>query len=151
VGFDLAEGLVASGRDDLFKRVPGDRRAVANVIMNQLAATGVAPDKVDATELGKLVEARERIPRAAFDEAIARVGQAGFSADPYLAEESVSDEAALAPIVERIVAANPAQVEQYRNGKDGLLGFFVGQVMKETQGKADPKVVNELLRRVLAV
>jgi len=150
VGFDLAEGLVASGRDDLFKRVPGERRAVANVIMNQLAATGVAPDKVDATELGKLVEARERIPRAAFDEAIARVGQAGFSADPYLAEESVSDEAALAPIVERIVAANPAQVEQYRNGKDGLLGFFVGQVMKETQGKADPKVVNELLRRVLA-
>jgi aspartyl-tRNA(Asn)/glutamyl-tRNA(Gln) amidotransferase subunit B len=120
------------------------------VIMNQLAATGVAPETADAIELGKLVEARERIPRAAFDEAIARVGQAGFSADPYLAEESVSDEAALAPIVERIVAANPAQVEQYRNGKDGLLGFFVGQVMKETQGKADPKVVNELLRRVLA-
>jgi aspartyl-tRNA(Asn)/glutamyl-tRNA(Gln) amidotransferase subunit B len=150
VGFDLAEGLVTSGRDALFARVPGERRAVANVIMNQLAATGVDPRTVDAAELGKLVEARERIPRSAFDEAIDRIGEAGFSADVYLAEESLSDEGALMPIVERIVAASPTQVEQYRGGKDGLLGFFVGQVMKETRGKADPKVVNELVRRALA-
>jgi aspartyl-tRNA(Asn)/glutamyl-tRNA(Gln) amidotransferase subunit B len=150
VGFDLAEGLVTSGRDALFARVPGERRAVANVIMNQLAATGVDPRTVDAAELGKLVEARERIPRSAFDEAIDRIGEAGFSADVYLAEESLSDEGALTQIVERIVAASPTQVEQYRAGKDGLLGFFVGQVMKETRGKADPKVVNELVRRALA-
>jgi aspartyl-tRNA(Asn)/glutamyl-tRNA(Gln) amidotransferase subunit B len=41
-------------------------------------------------------------------------------------------------------------VESYRGGKEGLLGFFVGQVMRETQGKADPKVVNDLLRQKLS-
>jgi aspartyl-tRNA(Asn)/glutamyl-tRNA(Gln) amidotransferase subunit B len=53
-------------------------------------------------------------------------------------------------VIERIIEANPGQVEQYRGGKEGLLGFFVGQVMKETQGKADPRVVNELVRSKLS-
>jgi aspartyl-tRNA(Asn)/glutamyl-tRNA(Gln) amidotransferase subunit B len=52
-------------------------------------------------------------------------------------------------VIEKILAANEAQVEQYRSGKEGLLGFFVGQVMKETGGKANPKVVNERLREKL--
>ena len=55
----------------------------------------------------------------------------------------------LEPIVDAILAANPAQVEQYRGGKDGLLGFFVGQVMKETKGEADARAVNELVRAKL--
>jgi Asp-tRNA(Asn)/Glu-tRNA(Gln) amidotransferase B subunit len=52
--------------------------------------------------------------------------------------------------VDRILAENPAQVEAYRNGKEGLLGFFVGQVMKETNGKANPRVVSELVRSKLS-
>jgi len=48
-----------------------------------------------------------------------------------------------------VLAANPDQVATYRGGKEGVLGFLVGQVMKETQGKADPKVVNRLLREKL--
>jgi aspartyl-tRNA(Asn)/glutamyl-tRNA(Gln) amidotransferase subunit B len=52
-------------------------------------------------------------------------------------------------VIDGILAANPGQVEAYRGGKEGLLGFFVGQVMKETQGKADPRVVNERLRERL--
>ena len=48
-----------------------------------------------------------------------------------------------------MLAANPEQVESYRGGKEGLLGFFVGQVMKETEGRANPKLVNELLREKL--
>ena len=52
-------------------------------------------------------------------------------------------------MIDRILAANPEQAEQYRGGKHGLLGFFVGQVMKETGGKANAKVVNELLREKL--
>jgi aspartyl-tRNA(Asn)/glutamyl-tRNA(Gln) amidotransferase subunit B len=149
LGFALAEGLVTSGRDSLYERVPGDRRAVANVLMNQLAGAGVDAAAVDPAELGRLIEARDRIPRRAFDEAIARAGDPGFSADPYLAREAVSDAAELEPLVERILAANPGQVAAYRGGKQGLLGFFVGQVMKETGGGADPKVVNELLRAKL--
>jgi Asp-tRNA(Asn)/Glu-tRNA(Gln) amidotransferase B subunit len=101
-------------------------------------------------ELAKLVEARDRIPRAAFDEAIASLGDPGFSADPYLAQEAVSDAAELKPIVARILEANPGQVEAYRGGKEGLLGFFVGQVMKETDGTANPRVVSELVREKLS-
>jgi Asp-tRNA(Asn)/Glu-tRNA(Gln) amidotransferase B subunit len=61
----------------------------------------------------------------------------------------VSDEDALGPIVDTVIASHPEQVETYRGGKEGVLGFLVGQVMRETQGKADPKVVNQLLREKL--
>ncbi len=149
IGFELAEGLVTSGRDRLYERVEGERRAVANVIMNQLAGAGVDPDAVNASELARLIEGRDRIPRSAFDEAIGKVAEPGFSADPYLAQEAVTDAAALEPVIAELLAANPGQVEAYRGGKEGLLGFFVGQVMKATGGKADPKVVSELLRERL--
>ena len=149
IGFDLAEGLVTSGRDRLFERVGGDRKAVANVLMNQFAATGIDPDTVDAEELTKLIEARDSIPRQAFTEALAASGDPGFSAEKYLGDGQISDTSDLVPIVEQILAANPGQVEAYRGGKEGLLGFFVGQVMKETEGRANPKLVNELLREKL--
>ncbi len=92
------------------------------------------------------MEARERIPRKAFDDAIAALAEPGFSADQYLAQEAVSDTATLEPLVDALIEANPGQVAAYRNGKTGLLGFFVGQVMKETQGQADARVVSELVR-----
>jgi aspartyl-tRNA(Asn)/glutamyl-tRNA(Gln) amidotransferase subunit B len=151
VGFELADGLVTSDRDRLFERVGGDRRVVANVLMNQLAGAGVEPDSVDARELERLIGARDRIPRTAFDEAIANAGQPGFSADAYLIQEAVSDAAGLDPLIEEILAANPGQVEAYRGGKEGLLGFFVGQVMKATEGRANPKVASERLREKLRV
>jgi aspartyl-tRNA(Asn)/glutamyl-tRNA(Gln) amidotransferase subunit B len=149
IGFDLSEGLVVSGRDRLYEATPGNRRSVGNVIMNQLAATGVDPDAVDPSQLARLVEARERIPRATFDEAMARVGEPAFSADEYVAEVAISDAEELDPIIDRILADNPGQVAAFRAGKDGLLGYFVGQVMKETSGKANPKVVSERVRQRL--
>ena len=149
VGFDLAEGLVASGRDRLYERVPGDRRAVANVLMNQFAASGVDPTAVNADELGKLIEARTMIPRATFIKALAESGNGEFSAEKYLAEAAITDTAELDPILERVLAANESQVASYKAGKEGVLGYLVGQVMKETQGKANPKIVNELLREKL--
>jgi aspartyl-tRNA(Asn)/glutamyl-tRNA(Gln) amidotransferase subunit B len=145
--------LVTGGLDSLWAETVAagaDAVAASNVIANQLVGAGIQPGSVDAEELAKLVDARERIPRKAFDEAIAHVAEPGFSAEPYLAQESVSDTAALEPIVDAILAANPAQVEQYRGGKEGLLGFFVGQVMKETKGQADARVVNELVRAKLS-
>ena len=63
----------------------------------------------------------------------------------------VADASELDPVIDAILAANPGQVEAYQGGKEGLLGFFVGQVMKETQGKADARVVNERLREKLSV
>ncbi len=61
----------------------------------------------------------------------------------------ITDEGAIKEIVQKIVDANPAQVQAYKNGKTNLLGFFVGQVMKETKGRANPKTVNELLRGII--
>jgi aspartyl-tRNA(Asn)/glutamyl-tRNA(Gln) amidotransferase subunit B len=152
LSFYDADVLVTGGLDRLWSKVVdagADPKESANVLANQFVATGVDPAAVDARELAKLVEARAEIPRAAFDEALAKVGGPGFSADPYLEQKVVADAAALDPVIERILAASPDQVEQYRGGKHGLLGFFVGRVMKETGGTADPRVVNERVRSLL--
>jgi aspartyl-tRNA(Asn)/glutamyl-tRNA(Gln) amidotransferase subunit B len=60
--------------------------------------------------------------------------------------EQVSDSGAIEKIIDDVIAGNRAQVDAYRGGKEGLFGFFVGQVMKASQGKANPKVVNEILK-----
>ncbi len=78
-------------------------------------------------------------------------GESGAPAD--IAEkfgmQQITDTTAIEKAVDDVIAANTAQVEQYRSGKTGLLGFFVGGVMKATGGKANPAVVNELLRKKL--
>jgi aspartyl-tRNA(Asn)/glutamyl-tRNA(Gln) amidotransferase subunit B len=150
---ERATVLVTGGLDRLWEdtvAAGADAVAAANVIANTVVGAGVEIGAVSPEELARLVEARASIPRAAFDEAIAKVGNPGFSADPYLAQEAVSDTAELEPIVDAILEANPGQVAAYRGGKEGLLGFFVGQVMKETQGKANARVVSELVRSKLA-
>ncbi len=63
--------------------------------------------------------------------------------------EQITDSGAIEPIIDAIIAANPAQVEQYRAGKEKVFGFFVGQVMKQSQGKANPAQVNALLKEKL--
>ena len=123
-----------------------DAKAASNVLMNDFVATGIDPAAVDGTELGKLIAARGTIPRETFTRALAESGDPEFRAETYLTDTVVADIAELEPLVQRILDANPSQVATYKGGKQGVLGFFVGQVMKETQGKADPKVVNELLR-----
>ncbi len=62
----------------------------------------------------------------------------------------ITDEGALRKTIEEAMRGNPTQLEQYRAGKDKLLAFFVGQVMKATKGKANPALVNELLKKMLA-
>ena len=153
LSFYDADVLVTGGLDRLWSDVVdagADPKEAANVLANQFVATGIDPASVDAAELAKLISARADIPRAAFDEALARSGDADFRAERYVAETAISDTGALDPVIDRILAANEGQVEAYRNGKEGLLGFFVGQVMRETQGKANAKIVNERLREKLS-
>ncbi|MEM8683204.1 MAG: Asp-tRNA(Asn)/Glu-tRNA(Gln) amidotransferase subunit GatB [Pseudomonadota bacterium] len=64
--------------------------------------------------------------------------------------KQITDSSAIEAIVDKVIAANPSQVEEYRGGKDKLIGFFVGQVMKETGGKANPGQVNALLKDKLS-
>ncbi len=63
--------------------------------------------------------------------------------------KQVSDTGAIEEVVDRVMAANPGQVEQYRGGKTGVIGYFVGQVMREMGGQANPAVVNEVLKKKL--
>jgi aspartyl-tRNA(Asn)/glutamyl-tRNA(Gln) amidotransferase subunit B len=152
LSFYDADVLVTGGLDRLWSALVAagaDAKEAANVLSNQFVAAGIDPAAVDAGELAKLVAARTEIPRASFDEALARVGEPGFSAAPYLEQKVVADASELDPVIDAIIAANPGQAEQFRSGKEGLIGFFVGQVMKETGGKADPRVVNERVRAKL--
>ena len=61
----------------------------------------------------------------------------------------INDESEIEILVDKLIASNSKQVETYRNGKTGVLGFLVGQVMKETRGQANPKVVNGLFQKKL--
>ena len=65
--------------------------------------------------------------------------------------KQITDTGAIESIIDEIIANNPSQLEQYRSGKDKLFGFFVGQVMKASQGKANPSQVNELLQKKLSI
>ena len=63
--------------------------------------------------------------------------------------KQMNDSGALEKIIDEVMVANASMVEQFRAGKDKLLGFFVGQVMKQSQGKANPQAVNDILRKKL--
>jgi len=63
--------------------------------------------------------------------------------------KQISDSSAIEGIIQQVLDNSPKQIEQYKNGQQKLFGYFVGQVMKATQGKANPKQVNELLRKKL--
>ena len=146
--------LVTGGLDRLWSAVvdagAGRRRRPRTCSRTSSSRRASTRSRADPAELAKLVSARAEIPRAAFDEALAHAGDDGFSAEPYLEQKAVSDIGELDPVIDAVIAANPGQAEQYRGGKEGLLGFFVGQVMKETGGTADPRVVSERVRAKLA-
>ncbi len=85
-------------------------------------------------------------------EVFAEMFASGKPAPVVIAEkgfEQISDESAIEKIVDEVIAANEKQVAGYRGGNEKLFGFFVGQVMKASEGKANPKVVNDLLKRKL--
>jgi len=78
--------------------------------------------------------------------------QSGKTAEEIVREmggSQVSDDAAIRAFVDQAIATNPKQLEQYRAGKTSLVGFFVGQVMKLSGGRANPQVVNEVLKKAL--
>jgi aspartyl-tRNA(Asn)/glutamyl-tRNA(Gln) amidotransferase subunit B len=138
--------LVTTERDTAYEElVRGGvgSRAAFNFAMNQPVPAGA-----NFAELARIANATD-LTRAALEAAVAASAERGFTADEYLTQTAVSDTAELEPLVDRILAENPDQVAAYRGGKEGLLGFFVGQAMKETAGKANPKALNELIRERL--
>jgi aspartyl-tRNA(Asn)/glutamyl-tRNA(Gln) amidotransferase subunit B len=141
-GLAQAEELVMTGRawmaEALAEReVPWQN--AATVAMNHQ----FLPENADA--VAQLVNHRGEISRDAYNEGMAAAANVPIDAAEYLAQAVISDESQLEQIVADVIAENPEQVETYRGGKEGVLGFLVGQVMRKTEGKADPKVVNRLL------
>jgi aspartyl-tRNA(Asn)/glutamyl-tRNA(Gln) amidotransferase subunit B len=138
----------------------GDPKLAANWVNGELAAAlnregrEITASPVDAGMLAGLI-ARIRdntisgtLAKQVFEAMWNREGDA----DAVIASrglEQITDTAAIEAIIDEVVRANPAQVEQYRSGKDKILGFFVGQVMRASKGKANPQQVNETLIRKL--
>jgi aspartyl-tRNA(Asn)/glutamyl-tRNA(Gln) amidotransferase subunit B len=89
-----------------------------------------------------------KIGKEVFEESY-RTGEAPLAIVERRGVRQISDEAVLGEIVERVVSASPKQVASYQAGKDAVFGFFVGQVMKETGGRANPTLTAELLRKRL--
>ena len=139
-------------RVELFEAVHAagaDASTTASFLLNEMARADLDIALRHPNELMKLIKARRDIPRSAWDEAVEAAGSEGFVADEFIRDGTISDASELGPLIDRILGANESQVAAYRAGKEGLLGFFVGLVMRETQGKADPRAVNELLREKL--
>jgi aspartyl-tRNA(Asn)/glutamyl-tRNA(Gln) amidotransferase subunit B len=87
-----------------------------------------------------------KIAKTVFDE----MAQTGKAAQQIVEEKGlvqISDTDAIEEVVANVISNNPKEAEGYKNGKTKLLGFFVGQVMRETKGKANPKLVNDILKR----
>jgi aspartyl-tRNA(Asn)/glutamyl-tRNA(Gln) amidotransferase subunit B len=135
-------------------------KAVSNWIMGSLLgllnAEGKSIDQapISATDLAQLLKLVDdgtisgKIAKSVFEE-MARSGQSARRIVEEKGLAQISDSGAIEDVVARILAANPTEVEAYQNGKAKLLGFFVGQVMKETRGQANPKLVNDILKRYL--
>ena len=129
------------------------------------AELGITDSPVNATTLSALLArvsdgtVSGKIAKTLFDvlwdqnrSAVESRDEALVQIDTLIEEQGlkqVSDVSELQSLVDQVVADNPGQVEQFRAGKEKVLGFFVGQIMKSTEGKANPKQLNELLRATL--
>ena len=145
LGFASAEELVLKGNErkaELLASAGVDVKDAAAIAMNR---GDFLPE--NAAPLAQIVQAN--VTREALDEAFAAAAEGPIDAEKYLSQTTLGDEDALTSVIDAVIAAHPDQVETFRGGKEGVLGFLVGQVMRETQGKADPKVVNRLLQEKL--
>ena len=137
-------------------------KTAVNFIMGEIAAflkeeklelkeTQLTPENL--AELITLIE-KGTISNNIGKQIIVEMMQTGKAASKIVEEKGlsqISDEGAIKEIVQKVVDANPNQVAAYKGGKVQLFGFFVGQVMKETKGRANPKTVNDLLKSILDV
>ena len=160
-GVLTASRELGSYYEDVVREVPTEPKLAANWVMGELAAA-LNKDGLDITD-GKLPAARlagllKRIADQTISGKIAKevfeamwAGAAG--ADAIIEQQGlrqITDATAIERAIDEVMAKSPGQLAEYRAGKDKLFGFFVGQVMKSTQGKANPTQLNELLRKKLA-
>jgi aspartyl-tRNA(Asn)/glutamyl-tRNA(Gln) amidotransferase subunit B len=147
--------------EDVAHRVGGDAKLAANWVAGELSGwlnksgLDVAESKVSSAQLGALLgRIRDStISGKIGKEVLEAMWASGEEADAIIASKGlkqITDSSAIERAIEEVMAHSPGQLADYRSGKDKLFGFFVGQVMKATQGKANPAQLNELLKKKLA-
>ncbi len=161
--YDAGVLTASAALADYFEEVAlisGQPKQASNWIMGELLAF-LKEDKKEITDcpirpesLAELINLIQQgtISGKMGKEIIAEMYASGRPPQAIIAERGltqITDETALEKTIREIIAANPVQVEQYRAGREKVFGFFVGQAMKATAGKANPQIINDLLKRLL--
>ncbi len=139
----------------------GQAKLAANWVMGDLSGLlnrdglDITTSKVDASRLSGLLEriVDETISGKIAKDVLEAMWEEGLEADAIIEArglKQITDTGAIEQVIREVMEASPKQLADYRSGKDKLFGYFVGQVMKATGGKANPAQVNELLRKLLA-
>jgi aspartyl-tRNA(Asn)/glutamyl-tRNA(Gln) amidotransferase subunit B len=126
---------------DVLRKLKETGGSIADVPVSPQLLSGLVARIADNTISGK-------IAKTVFE----KMWQSGQSADQIIKAEGliqVTDTGAIEDLVDEVIAANPDQVAEYLGGKDKLISFFVGKVMQASQGKANPGMVNQLLKKKL--
>jgi aspartyl-tRNA(Asn)/glutamyl-tRNA(Gln) amidotransferase subunit B len=157
-------GVLTSEREiaEYFEQVAEGRdgKLVANWVTGELfgamntAGLEISASPVSAGQLGGLVDrvADKTLSRRIAKEVFEIMFESGQDADAIIEErglKQVSDSGAIDAVVDQVIADNPDKVAAYKGGKEQLIGWFVGQVMKASQGKANPQMANEALKKKL--
>jgi aspartyl-tRNA(Asn)/glutamyl-tRNA(Gln) amidotransferase subunit B len=159
-GVLTASREMANFYETVVKRLGGQPKLAANWVMGELSGAlnrdnlEVAQSRIDADALAGLLTriVDNTISGKIAKEVFEAMWSEGASADAIIEAKGlkqITDTSAIEKAIDEVMAKNPGQLAEYRSGKDKLFGFFVGQVMKATQGKANPAQLNELLKRKL--
>jgi len=160
-GVLTASRELADYYEAVVRAAPADAKLAANWVMGELAAAlnkeslEVTASRMTAARLAGLLKriSDQTISGKLAKEVFEAMWSGGAEADAVIAERGlrqITDSAAIERVIDEVMQKNPGQLAEYRAGKDKLFGFFVGQVMKATGGKANPAQLNELLRRKLS-
>jgi aspartyl-tRNA(Asn)/glutamyl-tRNA(Gln) amidotransferase subunit B len=159
-GVLTASRELAAYYEEVMCAFPAEPKLAANWVMGELAAVlnkeglEINSGRLPAAQLAGLLQriADQTISGKIAKEVFEAMWASGSGADAIIEEKGlkqITDSAAIERAIEEVMAKNPGQLADYRSGKDKLFGFFVGQVMKATQGKANPAQLNELLKKKL--
>lgn len=156
-----AASEMADYYEQVAKQVPGASKLAANWVMGELSAAlnssglDITASRLSAAQIGKLLQRiadntiSGKIAKEVFEVMWADQSDADAVIDARGLRQ-ITDSGAIEKVIDAIMAANPKQLADFRSGKDKLFGFFVGQVMKATDGKANPALLNDLLKKKLA-
>lgn len=156
-----AQRSLADYFEDMLECVEGEAKLCANWMMGELSAglnqenLTILQSPISAKRLAGLVAriSDQTISGKIAKQVFEQMWQGEESADEVIERKGlkqISDTGELEKIIDQLMTDNPVQVEQFRAGKTKMLGFFVGNIMKQTQGKANPQTVNQLLQAKLS-